>query len=490
VGILRKEILIMVPGWPRSTKWERLNRLIAGHRLTHRIASQLYRKYDNLKKRREFYSRMKQINPREYLDISRKPNLNIIILVVDCLRNSHLSCQGYFRETTPFLDSFKSRFTAISASPWTYPSVASILTGLYPHNHKAIVTGSIKNHRKLETYRKPRGDVLTLPEMLYFLGYRVYFGTAVYLALYPLRGRVVPKEYAAPARAAQLLDDLTKWIAKERRKTFFAYVHLGDLHIPLNPPHGFKDFFGNVRDLSNIDSWDFAKPQQCKEESEKFQEYRENRQLLYDNTLRYVDHAIERFHNSFQDMGLIDSTILVITADHGEEFWEHAALEAMSFYLGDEVCGISHGINVFNETIQVPLLMSGAVPSRQPDYFVSTADIVPTVIDLLGVKHNMRFDGRNVFETDEERPLLSEATSDGYEKKALVVGRYKLVYSKDDGIEWVFDLEKDPKEQNPITDKEVTSIFVEKLAQILTRDEKTRVKEIIKQRGLSKPSNV
>ena len=464
--------------------WERLRRIMRSHTLTHRVALNANKIYKHLKIRREFHSRISQINANEYLNISQKPNLNVIIIVVDSLRNSHLSSQGYFRETTPFLDSIKSRFTAISASAWTYPSVASILTGLYPHNHNAIISGEIVKRIKIENLKKLRSGILTLPEMLYLLGYGIYFSSAIGLASYSIRGRVVGKEYDTHARADQLLDDLTKWIAKKHRKPFFAYIHLADLHIPLNPPDNFENFFGAVKNLPNITTYDFLTAQQRDNDSEKFRDYKENRVLLYDNMIRYVDHSIENFHNSLKDMGLADSTIFMVTADHGEAFWEHAELQAGNFYTQGDVSGVGHGQVVFREVIEVPLLLSGPVPEKKDKGWVSTVDIVPTVIHMLGISHKMRFDGFNIFETDGKRPLLSEASGSGYEKKALSIGKYKLIYSKDDGIEWVFDLENDPHEQNPIVDKEVTSVFVDKLIQMLREDEKRKIKEITRKKNL------
>jgi len=478
-------VFLKVVGYKvRRITWVRLLRIIRSHRLTHRIALNVYRACQKPKLKREFYSRINQINPDEYLDVSCKPNLNVIILVVDSLRNSRLSSQGYFRETTPFLDSFKSRFTAISAAPWTYPSVASILTGLYPHNHNAIIAGDIKRMDRLENLRKLRGDILTLPEIFFILGYGIYFSTAIDIGYFSLKTRVIPKEYPPSSQADDLLSDLTKWIAREKGKTFFAYVHLADLHQPLNPPDSFRHFFGDVKNLPKIDTWDFASPKQQMADHERFQEYKENRGLLYDNALRYTDHVIEGFYNSLRDMGLIDSTVFIVTADHGEAFWDHAKFKVGSTYKEIGFCGIGHGGTVFNEVIQVPLLMSGPVPARKGIGFVSAVDIMPTVVDLLGISYKMRFDGRNIFEIEGERPLMSEAVCAGYEKKALIIGRHKLIYSKDDGIEWVFDLEKDPEEQHPIVDKEVTSVFVEKLHQILREDEKRKIREIARKKSL------
>jgi len=463
---------------------KRLIRIISNHQRIHKMSLSAYGKYHSPKFKREFHTRINQINPDKYLDTSHKPNLNVILIVVDSLRNSHLSSQGYFRKTTPFLDSFQSRFSAISTSPWTYPSVASILTGLYPHNHGALITAKTKNVENIVNFRKLRGDILTLPEMLFFLGYRIYFSTAIYMAHYSVRARVIPKQYTPLTNADRLLSDLKKWISKAGGKTFFAYVQLADLHIPLNPPDDFRHFFGDVKDLPAIDSWLFGKPEHQRSTNARFQEYKENRQLIYDNIVRYIDSSIERFYNGLRDLGLVDSTIFIVTADHGEQFWEHAELDAKSFYLLNGFCGVSHGDNVYNEVVQVPLLLSGPVPGRRGAGYVSTVDIVPTIIDLLGISHKIRFDGRNIFEAGEERPLLSEATMSGYEKKALVIGKYKLIYSEDDDIQWLFDLERDPQEQHPIVDKEVTSVFVEKLHQILREDEKRKIKEIIEKSRL------
>ena len=206
--------------------------------------------------------------------------------------------------------------------------------------------------------------------------------------------------------------------------------------------------------------------------------------------MRYVDNAIEIFYRSLQDLGLAGQTIFIVTADHGEEFWDHAELQTANFYHQRGICGVTHGQAGFRELIEVPLAISGPIPDKEATGFVSSVDIVPTVIDLLGISHNMSFDGQNIFNTDRERPLLSEASGSGYEKKALVVGRYKLIYSKDDRVEWVFDLEKDPEEQHPIVDKQVTSIFVDKLYRMLREGEKMKVRKFVEKKKLVKRSDI
>jgi len=422
-------------------------------------------------------TRTRDMDIHKYLDVSFKPSFNVIIIVVDALRNSQLSCEGYFRETTPILDNIGLKFTAVSASPWTFPSVASILTGLYPHNHGAQLHGKMKYMFDFKTLRLIRDDVLTLPEILSFLDYDIHFATALPFAYLALRGRVSPRLYSPYTRAEEMLSDLVSWIRNKRSDKFFAYVHLVGVHEPLNPPKEFRNFFGRVENLPNIAGFDFYTSQKRKSNARKFQNYRKNRELLYDNTLRYVDSAIGRFYQTIKDQGLHESTIIVVASDHGEEFWEHADLEERFFFSQGKSFGTRHGHSVFNELIRVPLIFVGPIPSKPTTDLVSTVDIVPTIANLIGIRHYMSFDGQNIFSMEDGRTLLTEASGFGYEKKALIVGSHKLVYSKEDQIEWVFDLEKDPQEQNPITDPKVTSPLVNKLQMILREDERLKIQE-------------
>jgi arylsulfatase A-like enzyme len=354
-----------------------------------------------------------------------------------------------------------------------------MLTGLYPHNHGAVAKGKVKDFRNPSGYKKMRDDVVTLPEIMHILGYRTHFSTAVYLACAPLGNRVAPRLYSPSANAADMLNGLVEWIDRGKGTKYFAYVHLADLHTPLEPPESFGDYFASVQPLPNIERWDYFTREQQLNDAEGFNTYRWNRELLYDNTLRYVDHSIERLFDGLRARGLLESTLVIITADHGEEFWDHAEIEARSFYHQKAFYGFGHGHSLFNELIEVPLLMSGPLANSHRTYPVSSVDITPTIFDILGIRHSLSLDGCSLFQLqDNDRPLLSEASGTGYEKKSLVFGRYKLIVSKDDEVEWVFDLEMDPLEQHPITDRRITSVFVDKLQKMLRQDELNKVRGI------------
>lgn len=463
-----------------------LKRVVAKNEHLYKMSRSAYNFYQNLqeerKARSEFNPRMQYSRSiaKNFIDVSSKPELNVIIIAIDCLRYRNMSFAGYDRKTTPFLDSFRAKFKAISAAPYTYPSVPSILTGLYPHNHGAYIYGKVKNFDILENFQLLRKNILTLPELLFVLNYDIYFSTSIAVAKYPMKGRVIPKLYIPETPAQKLLKDARKWISK-REKPFFAYIHLGDIHQPLSPPSDFRNFFGAVKNLPNIDMWDFRRIEEQK--GKEFQEYKENRILLYDNTLRYVDYAIEQFYFHLKDQGLIDSTIFIFTADHGEEFWEHAKPEAENFYDPRGYYGVGHGHNVFNEIIEVPIIVDRGISKkvRVKEELWSSTDIMPSIIDALGIKHDLEFDGISLFKTQNNRDFIfNESIGYGHEKKALITNGYKLIYSKDDNVQWVFDLKKDPEERYPILDEDITSLLLSKLRKIFTENEKLNIKEMVK----------
>jgi len=444
------------------------------------------------KNKKAFYQRIKNLDSQKYFESTKKLDVNIIIIVVDCLRHSHLSYNGYIRKTSPFLDELKCpKFASISASPWTFPSVTSILTGLYPHNHRAVIGGEIKNFDELENFRKIDKNVLTLPELCYLSGHNVYFATTIDTAFYPFTGRVIPIVYRSK-NAMKVVKDFTEW-SKKINDTFFAYLHLGDLHEPLHPPKVFKTYFGEVENIPKIERWDYGKPDE--QRGDDFKKYRENRILLYDNTVRYVDYVLEEFYGLLEDLGVIDSSLLVITADHGEEFWEHAEFEANNFFDPRGCYGIGHGHQLFNEIIKVPLLFTGGaskdIPERTAfgDNVVSAVDIYPTIMDVLGINYFPDIDGSSICDSLREKTgFLSEAVGYGYEKKALIRDNYKLYYSPGDNMKCVFDLYRDPVEQHPIFDEKIVDQLIEELKAIMRSSEKRRLKEVIGRKDFYKKS--
>ncbi len=401
--------------------------------------------------------------------VSGKPDGNVVIIVIDCLRYRNTSIAGYTRNTTPYLSTFRVTLKSYSASSQTYSSVPSLLSGLYPHRHGAIIGGRVKFMRP-EQFRPLHRNVVLLPEILYAFNYNVLFITSVTTAALPFIGRV-PVVDVFPARAGKVLSTVRTWIKHTvgEGRRFFAYVHLGDTHEPLRPPRRFENYFGKVKKLKNIRTWNYTRP--AEQKGPGFEEYRYNRMLLYDNTIRYVDYAIEKFINELKELGILDETLIIVTADHGEEFWEHALLESKYFYDPRDSYGTGHGHNFFNELIETPLLIQGpdiGSIARLVKGPISGVDIVPTVLEWLGLEHRIEFDGVSLIGgVAPSRSVLSEAAGYGYEKKALVLAEKKFLYSRDDGVAMIFDLAKDPLEQRPIFDEHEVKQMLFELRRLL-----------------------
>src|SRR4030042_6226170 len=103
-----------------------LERIARSTHVTRVLARSASMRYSKMNDASRLHSRMSQMNADQYFATSQEPDLNVIVIDVDSLRNSNLSCRGHFRQTTPFLDSMESRFTAISAAPRAAPSVAPL----------------------------------------------------------------------------------------------------------------------------------------------------------------------------------------------------------------------------------------------------------------------------------------------------------------------------------------------------------------------------
>jgi len=450
----------------RAKRWVVQNIINQHPKLKERVFP-IYSKYVAWVTKRDVQRRLNSLKPEEYYSLEDIERKNVIIITADCMRFKNTSQAGYHRDTTPFLTAIGNNYRAISGAPWTYPSVPTILSGLYPTRHGAYIHNRKKHLDTLEYLRGIKGEVITLPELLLYLGYEVYMATAIGLSSYHFRKRIPNIQwYPGETRAEKILEEFLKW-AKKRRGHFFAYLHLGDPHEPLNPPERYWNYFGKVKRLKNIEKWAYTRPEEWK--TPEFKEYVENRILLYDNVLRYVNDQIEELFSKLEKMRLLEDTLIVITADHGEEFWEHATLEADNFYDERGEYGFGHGHNVFREITEVPLTMYGFEKLKEHEV-VSLTDVTPTILKEIGIRPKFKMDGIPLQETQpKNRVILTEAAGYGYEKKALLWKNFKLLHAKEDNVKWVFNLKKDPAENNPITNSEVVEIFEDMLKKLMVK---------------------
>jgi arylsulfatase A-like enzyme len=312
----------------------------------------------------------------EYGDVRGEP-YHIILISLDALRQDHVSCYGYHRETTLALDALAGEGTlflnAFAQSPWTLPSHATVLTGLYPSSHKAdippLFTGLVK---RLD------GSMHTMAEILSHLGYATAaFTSSVYVSgTYGLdRGFDVfeydrRKEHTAEVIVTKACD----YLARRKEKPFFLFLHFFDIHDYASP----EPF-----DVMYVDpSYDgtLAREKRYRVGSDGYY-YLSDADLAflkakYDGAARYVDMQLERFFQKLKSLGLYDTSFIIVFSDHGEEFWEHK--------------GTGHGFTLYDEQLRIPLIIK--VPKKMMqaggpgtvETNTGLIDILPTLLDYLG----------------------------------------------------------------------------------------------------------
>jgi arylsulfatase A-like enzyme len=379
------------------------------------------------------------------------PRLNVVIIGVDTLRPDHLGCYGYARETSPSIDRFAAGGilceNAISQSPWTLPSFATVFTSLYPTQHGAMVVKS-----------RMRQSFPTLATILRNTGYAT--GAVVNApALKPANGvdRGFDHYHMTPLdgrNADGTTRDALRWIDSIGNKPFFMFVHYFDPHLSYSPPSPYDQRFdpgyeGRIGDSFDLEG--FSRVRDVMFEQLKVLSASDWNHIvsLYDGEIAFTDKAIDDLLNGLQVRNLRDNTLIVFLSDHGEEFYEHG--------------GFEHGHSLYNELIRVPLMFSlpdllpgGVNLARQ----VRLLDVAPTILDILGMESPPHFEGVSL------KPLLegtgipkvrdgcllphdiaySEATMHGPEMKSVSAYPLKLVHNMATGKEMVFDLESDPEE--------------------------------------------
>ena len=350
---------------------------------------------------------------------------NVLLVTIDTLRADRVGAYGG-GTLTPTLDRLAARgvlFTRAHAHvPMTLPAHTSILTGLVPATHGVHNNGA----------SGVAGDVPTLASILHNAGYRTgaFVGAFVLDARCGLsRGFDVyddrvgsetgPVTFAFAERTADRVVQLAgDWILGTTRSTleqpatsnpppatsrWFAWIHLFDPHAPYRAPEQ-----------------RVANP--------------------YDNEVAFADAQLGRLIERLRTAGLLESTLIVALADHGESLGDH----------GES----THGLFAYDSTLRIPLIVAG--PSMHPatsDAAAAQADVLPTVLDLLGVALPARLDGRSLVPAmrgaaGDERPVYFEAL-DAYLTRSwapltgVIADRWKYIDLPEPEL---YDLTNDPGE--------------------------------------------
>jgi arylsulfatase A-like enzyme len=331
---------------------------------------------------------------------ARPAGPNLLIVSLDTTRADHLSCYGYPRPTTPFLERFAAeshRFdAAYTAMPTTLPAHAAMLTGLHPRQLGVLSNGS-----------KVAGSAHTLAERLKEHG----FATAAFVSATPLHPRVgldqgfdayqFPATAQAPGRSAR--ERAVAWIRTHASERFFCFVHLFEPHTWYDPPHEREAGFP-------VPSGAYPPERGFLERPEELTEALRRRSIeAYDGELREADRQVEALIAALTTMGLRERTIVVVTADHGETLDE---------LLDERPYAFDHGEFLAERELRVPLILwlppgvSGSRPAAHAEP-LGLVDLMPTLLELLGLPCEPPVAGRSfapILRGDalEPRPVVSE----------------------------------------------------------------------------------
>jgi len=318
---------------------------------------------------------------------------NVILISIDTLRADHLGCYGYKRDTSPAIDDLAEDsalfLNTYSSSPWTLPSHVSLLTSLHCMNHRV--------HYEDE---KMDSSLVTLADLLRQKGFycSAFTGGGFVNAAYGFSKGF--DSYGQSSRGIHQIDgaewicqSVLDWIDNHKDRDFFLFIHTYQPHNPFSCPPPFNTMFlDDAAEWREIDLLTYigGKEGIFKNLSER---ERENTISLYDAEIRYTDEKlIEPLLKKLKDTGLYDQSMIILTSDHGEEFYDHHGWE--------------HGHTLYDELLKVPLIIKfpGSEFAREKIHtIVRLIDVMPTILDNLGLKRSgQNLDGKSLM------PILKE----------------------------------------------------------------------------------
>ena len=376
------------------------------------------------------------------------PRPNVVLVSIDSLRADHLGAHGYPRPTSPRLDRLAAEGVAFDAAwsttTWTLPSHVSLLTSLYPEVHGVSEDG----------IRMTEGQTL-LSEALRGAGYRTAaFVSAPFLnRLYgfdqgfdlyddvtiPLRRH---RESHQGSTGPALHGAIVRWLREEPAQPFFLFLHYWDVHFDYEPPAAFVAPFDpgyrGGAEFRNFEKNRAIHPGMAPRDLERLV-------ALYDGEIAFTDHHLGLLFDELDRLGLYDDSLIVVTSDHGDEFFEHGAK--------------GHMKNLFETTLRVPLLVRfprGEAAGTRVVEPVSLVDVAPTVLDAARVPRPPAFGGESLLPVvagearRRARPLFASLYGQAW---AVRQGDLKLIRTEaEDGAvrEELYDLAADPAEAHDL----------------------------------------
>lgn len=372
----------------------------------------------------------------------------VVIFSIDTLRADHLRCYGYFRKTSKYIDAFTKESVlfknAISQSPLTAPAHMSIFTALTPGVH-GVTSQKVLN--------RLNERIETMPAVFKKNGYftaGLHGGGGVAPVFGFDKGFDIYQEWGDSRLLTERIEDVHMMIkkSKERNQPLFLFLHNYVCHDPyLNAPDKFNLQFlsrpvpelpVHPEDITNDNDFFILRNNFWKNVDLSKPKHREHIIALYDGGVSYADYIFGQVVDALKKEKLYDDAIIVLTSDHGEEFYEH--MDNLHWRL-------------FIETLHVPLIVKfphGKFSGRRISQYVRTMDIMPTLLDYLGIRADIFVQGKSFmpFLTGQRAESHFVVTYDD-ERKSIRFMKDNFVYSNQAShgvVEWLFNITKDSKE--------------------------------------------
>jgi arylsulfatase A-like enzyme len=370
---------------------------------------------------------------------------NVVIVLMDALRADALGVYGNARKPSPNIDAWAagaSRWqTTVSQNAWTVPCVASLMTGLDPQAHRVL---------RYQGTQRVEMDTLslshdTLAEQFKAAGYTtgallksvVIDSSRGFSQGFDTYRVVEPKKDQAWGESAKHLTDAALGFLDQeagKGKPFFLYLHYMDSHSPYKAPEPWYSKYKGTY-TGPFDGAHAPIEQAIKSGNIPTAADWAHLKALYDGELAYFDSQLQRVFDAIAAKGLASNTIVVLTADHGEAFWEHGV--------------VFHG-NLYQENIHIPMIVRG--PGIKPGVlgrYTQAIDLAPTLADLAGVPK-----GKNWMGTSQAGPMRQGGNAapqvvytEYIEQRMVIDGATGMKLIVNDGPVKLYDLAKDPGEK-------------------------------------------
>jgi arylsulfatase A-like enzyme len=395
---------------------------------------------------------------------------NVLVIVLDAARPDFFSCYGDSRKHTPNLDALAAEgqlyLHAHSSSNWSIPGHTSLFSGLYPTSHGALKVASRVGEKvplladilagngwaTASFYENPLvGRVTGLDR-----GFSVAVGPELDHRTKLTFDWILERLLGRRSRTTQCLRLAGEWIedAASNRRPYFVFLNLMPTHFPYEARQPYFNAIvrekglrsEDCRSIGDLGHWATDQRKVWQRLAQATPGELACVTALYESNIRYLDDNLGQFLGRLRSNGQLQNTVVVVTSDHGENLGEHGLFTHMRNAL-------------FEQATHIPLIVwaPGRVPPARLENPVSLVDVMPTILELVGLGKKMPpgTQGMDVRRSAPDRIVLAEYWDEekGTYSRAAIAGSRKIIAGSD-GTLALFDLESDPGESTNLATRE------------------------------------